>query len=227
MTRVNYREAQERFGHIDAEIVQAGCRIGPDGRLEDAHVVLRLYAWWEHPLYLAAVAEGRSWGIHAGDDAQREMRIEAVAPRKAELRPGRDATDLVFSTQHPSLWEYEEHADIICNSDLDVEALLDALMRRNLPHVGRRALADYLSAAARYRAPYSLGSLPRSLFVLVQDELRRMGVETLASYEPKARAPLVRMTLDPSVEIVAEDFIVDVPEFVHRPEWFRPAPRDR
>jgi hypothetical protein len=30
------------------------------------------------------------------------------------------------------------------------------------------------------------------------------------------------MSIDENVIIVAEDFLLDVPQFEHRPEWFRP-----
>ena len=197
--------------------------MGPDGAIEDAHVVLRFYAWWEHPLYLAARAAGRPWGFRIGDEAERDMRIEAVASRECWLSPGRDATDIAFHTAHPSLWGFEERADIICSSDVDARALLAALMKRNLPGVTRpEDLAGYLAQAERYQAPFSLGPFPRSLFGPVHEELQRMGVATFVSREPSAGPDLVRLEIGDSIVIVAEDFILDVPEFEHRPEWFQP-----
>lgn len=56
--RVNFREIVERFGHIDGSIVRAEASFSGDGRPSSACVVVRFYAWWEHPLFLAAREAG-------------------------------------------------------------------------------------------------------------------------------------------------------------------------
>lgn len=223
--RVNFREIVERFGHIDGSIVRAEASFSGGGRPSSACVVVRFYAWWEHPLFLARAA-GAGWGFTDTDAGAREMLVEAEEPLRVELRAGDSATDLEFYTEHPDLWEYEDQGQIFCNSAFDPEALFGALMQEGLPGVDREVLLRYLAAHPE-SPPFSTPRLPRTLFHPVTKHLRRMGVDVFTPHEPEARDSPVMLTVDDSVVIVARDFHVEVPEFEHRAEWFVPESGER
>jgi hypothetical protein len=79
-----------------------------------------------------------------------------------------------------------------------------------------------------YRAPYSLGYFPTTLFRVVRTVLDRMGVRTFIAREPVETA-LPSLFLCDGDYIIADDFELQVPEFEHKDEWFRPEldPRPR
>jgi hypothetical protein len=220
MTRLNFREISDRFGHIDGQIASAEVCSRPQDEFATVRIVLRLYPWWEHPRYLAARDAGADWGFDYSDEALRNVVIEAVTPLLCELRAGSSATDLAFYTEHPVLWEFEDGADIVCNSDFEPRELIEALLTRNIPHVTPATLLRYLFPYAEHKAPYSLGHLPFTLFQHVKSELRRMEVGFFVAREPEARPSPVALSIDDNILIVAQDFFFEVPEFEHRPEWF-------
>ena len=221
--RINFRSFAERFGnHIDGQITSAEVSFRSGGQVTKACVVVRFYPWWEHPQYIAAREAGKPWAFDSGPDAERDVVIEAVSPWRCDLRPGRSAIDIGFHTEVPDLWEFEDAAEIVCNSDFDRRALVDGLVDRGIPNVSREMVLQHISPYTSYRPPYSLGFFPYSLFPHVRDELRRLGVDLFIAREPVVRQSLIAMFIDDNVTIVAEDFEVDVPEFAHRPEWFRP-----
>lgn len=223
MTRYNFRDVQDRFGHIDGRVVSADVCFRPQDEVATARVVLSLYPWWEHPLYLAALAAGTNWGFDHGDEACREVVVEAIEPLLCELRPRDSAIDMVFHTEHPMLWEFEDTGQIFCNSDFEPRALLKALAERHMPNVDQRSLLRYLSPFPLYKAPFSLDRLPFTLFHHVKAELQRMNVRLFIASEPKARPSPIALSIDDGVVMVAKDFFLEVPEFEHRPKWFRPA----
>jgi hypothetical protein len=225
LTQHNYREVMHRFTHIDGEIRCADARMCCGEDEASVRIVVRLYPWWEHPQYIAARASGAAWGFDYGDDAARDLVIEAVRPQVCELTGQRSATDLAFVQEAPELWRFEDEAEIFCNSDVDRTALFDAVIRRKLPGVTSSVLEGYLSSRTQHRAPYSLGYFPNTLFHVLKEELERMAVRTHLSREPSPRPVPVMMSINDSALVIADDFTVEVPEFKHRPEWFRPPTR--
>lgn len=220
--RVNYREVLSRFGHVDGRIASAVVSLTSDVDVPTARVVVRLYPWWEHPMYLAARSAGSIWGFNYGDEAARDMVIEAVSPLRCDVRIGRSATEILFSTHDPRVWEFEDEAEIVVNSALDHRELLQGVSRRLVPNVPLQAIAEYISPFASHKPPYSLGDLPFTLLGEVKAQLQAMGVRFFVAREPTARRPAVLLSIDDNIVIAAEDFILDVPEFEHRPEWFSP-----
>jgi hypothetical protein len=208
----------DRFGHIDGSIVRAEASFSGDGRPSAARVVVRFYAWWEHPLFLAREADA-GWRFTDADAGAREMLVEAEEPLRFEVRAGDSATEMAFYTEHPDLWGYEDQGQIFCNSAFDPEELLGALLQEGLPKVDREVLLRYLSARPK-DPPFCIAGLPCTLFHPVRKHLRRTGVDVFTPREPEARISPVMLKVDDNVLVVARDFHVDVPEFEHRPEWF-------
>lgn len=219
--RVNFREIVDRFAHIDGEIVCVESSLRHDGGPSSARVVLRFYPWWEHPLYREAIAAGTPWGFTSTDEGARDVTITAISPLRCDLRAVASATDIAFHCDHPTLWEFEDEAEVFCNSAFDPRQLLRALDDDGPPGVTTRHLLDYLDPLPR-APPFSLGRLPRTLFDHVTRHLQRMGVELFLPRAPVARPGLVLFAADDSIAIVARDFEVELPEFEHRPEWFAP-----
>lgn len=214
-----------RFTHIDGQIRSADARMCCAQAEASARIVVALYPWWEHPLYIAARASGTAWGFEWADEAERDLVIEAVHPHICELTGGRSATDVSFVQEDPRLWRFEDEAAIICNSDVDLAALFESVIRRKLPRVTRSILERYLSSCTQQRAPYSLGSFPYTLFHAVKEELGLMAAQIFIPREPSPRSIPVMMSIDDSALVIADDFVIEVPEFEHRPEWFRPHSR--
>ncbi|MFO0747847.1 MAG: hypothetical protein U1F43_19595 [Myxococcota bacterium] len=216
----------------DAEV-----RFHGDGRPATARIALRFYPWWEHPACRAAVAAGQPWGIAASDDAVRDLVVEAVEPLRCTLRADASAIDIAFVSEHPELWAHEPVGAVFCNSEYDHAALFDGILARRMPYVTASALARYLVPHGRAAAPRSLGYLPASLLRVAVEELERLGV---AVYRPAlpalapadapdatdAKPALVALLVDGEVTLVARDFMVEVPEWEHRPEWFQPPRSD-
>ncbi len=215
---VNYREAITRFSHIDATFVAA--EIGPD--LATCRYVVRLYPWWEHPLYLQARDAGAPWGFVLEDEATRDVAVVARDPVAFHLSRRESVTDWAFCESHPLLWPFEDAAELFCNSDVDRLELIEAILRRNIPHLTRARLSEYIAPVSPHRAPFSLGYFPRSLFLVAREELERMGVRLFIAREPREQERLVLFLIDGEDYIVAHDFDIEVPDFEHRPEWFQP-----
>ncbi len=222
MKRVNFRSVVDRFHHVDGEIVSVDLSFSSNGGPAKAQVVLRFYPWWEHPLYIAARDAGRPWGFTDTEAAARDILIEAVKPLRCDVRQGTSAIDVGFFLEHPVLWEFEQEAQIFCNSDFDPSSLVAALLDAQIPYVDEGTLLRYLPPIRNRKAPYSLGHFPTTLFRHVEACLRDLGVRLFIPHAPDPPEDLVALSVDDNVMIVAEDFELVVPDFEHRAEWFRP-----
>ena len=224
MAHVNFRSVADRFTHIDGQIVRVTAERAQDGAVNSARVVLRLYPWWEHPKYLEAIRTEAHWGFDWPDEAERELVIEAVNPIRTEIRAGSSAIDMAFLTEHPLLWEFEDNAEIFCNSNVDRGRLIDAVVAGEPPNVSAENVLRYISPlTADPPVPFSLGSFPATLFGHVKNALTLQGAKLFIPREPAETQPLVLLSIDGNVTIVADDFLVEVPHFEHRSEWFAPG----
>jgi hypothetical protein len=101
--------------------------------------------------------------------------------------------------------------------------LTDRLVAREMPFVERRDLLPYLDPGSLPVASRAV-SLPSQLQGPVLEELTAMNVPTFVP-PPCAEAgpePILFL-MDEQNYVVAEDFMVDVPQFNHEPSWFQPA----
>ncbi len=215
--RFNFRNIRDRFTHIDATLVACNCLPGAD----ESRYVVRFYAWWEHPLYRAAIKSGENWGFTDVDEGARDVTVIAKNTCAVHLSTRANVTDWDFCEAHPALWRYEDRAEIFCNSNVDREALFDRVLARRLPFVDAAVLSEHLGLRARYTAPYSLGYFPHSLFTVIRAELEDMGARLQLPRLPERKETPVLFLIDGEDYVIADDFDLEVPEFEHRPEWFK------
>ena len=220
MTWVNFREVQDRFTHIDAQFISASAQFAGDR--SDVTITVRFYPWWEHPLYLAAREAGESWGFQNTEEGARDVTVKAIQPVAVSLVPDSTVTDWAFCADHPTLWEFAQHSVIYVNGPFDAGVLADRLAARKMPFVQREHLFRYLDPGWP-RVPSRGVSLPVQLHKPVLEELAAMDVPVYAPHMSGDPPELVLLLLDGREYVVAEDFLVDVPDFEHEPSWFQPA----
>jgi len=148
--------------------------------------------------------------------------VKAIGPVAVNLAPDSMVIDWEFSTEHPRLWELCEHAVIYINGPFDVRELTDRLVARKMPFVQRAHLFRYLDPEWSPVASRGV-SLPTQLQGPVLEELAAMEVPVFVPRAGGNPPELVLFLLDGREYVVAQDFLVDVPEFIHEPTWFRPA----
>lgn len=224
MARISWREAVKRFTHIDAEFI--GCELGLPQH--DGFFTVSLYPWWEHFLYLEAREAGQNWGFHGGMEGALEVTVYPNEVIKFQISRQTEVIDWDFTREHPLLWEYEGQGTITCHSPLTVSRWMEiaALAQNNL--TGYNRLEDVSEYANRqvYRfghtASFSLGSFPKTLFDVLRQVLDEQGINHFIPFEPETVEVPVLFLIDGEDYIVAEDFEIEVPEFVHKPEWFQP-----
>lgn len=223
MTRYNFREVERRFRHIDGVLVSGDASFRQREEVATTRLVFAFYPWWEHPEYLAATIRNGPWGFEYSEEAYCHVVVDAVEPLLCQLRPPGDAIEIAFSSDHPELWQFENQGEVFCNSGFEPRALIVALLKRKIPHVTQAVLLRYLAPYLVHEAPCSLGYFPRSLYLCVKEELLRMGVALFSAPDPEPTRAPVALFVDDELVVIANDFFVEVPDFEHRPEWFKPV----
>jgi hypothetical protein len=222
MAWVNFRTTLDRFSHIDAQFVRGTASLTPAGG--EAEIVVRFYPWWEHPLYIRARDHGGHWAFSSYKSGVREVTVRAIRPWSVRLSARSDVIDWDFAEQHPLLWTYSEQVTIYVNEPFELSALLDELLALKLPNVSRGDLLQHVAVES--------GSVPRGLTIPAElydptlRVFRKLGVATFAPHAPRAPKPGVVFLLDDSDYIIADDFEIDVPEFIHEPSWFQASGSD-
>lgn len=219
-TRVRWTEIARRFTHIDATFVEADCRLGRD--TGSSRYVVRFYPFWEHPDYVSAIERGLPWGFDYPEEAKREVTVHPVDLVAFRCSRRFDVTDWGFSDEHPILWEYEERGPLFCNRDFDADAIVARIMATEPPWITPADLHRYLGHGRRTGAPFALPAIPRTPFLLIRRALEDSGVRIYAPREPQPGDALVALVVEGEDYLIARDFELDVPEFVHEPAWFRP-----
>ena len=223
MAWINYRDIQDRFGHIDAEFVRSDVNFSPQGG--HASVTVRFYPWWEHPSYVSARDHGKAWGFtEAVQGRRQDVTVRAVAPYAARISQQVEVTDWSFSEEHPLLWDFSEQVTVYINGRLDVLALIERLLEHRMPIVTREDLQRYFDPAW-VTVPSRGIAIPAHLYAKTLDCLAKMNVTVLQGSVPMIPKMTVFL-LGEDDYIVAEDFMVDLPDFRHDPEWFDPAVRN-
>jgi hypothetical protein len=222
MAWTNYRNILGRFSHIDAEFIKSGGMLSSNGGT--AELVVRFYPWWEHPQYVSAVQRGEDWGFSSYEGGKREVTVRSVQPWAFRLSPKREVVDWRFEEDHPLLWDFAEQSTVFVNAPFDPGAFLDGLMGLSLPNVSEGDLRNYVQFPDPSKAPMGL-TMPAQLHEPVLTVFRRLRVPVFSPKSPRTPERAIVFLIDHDDYIIAEDFEVDVPEFVHRPEWFQPAGR--
>ena len=230
MARINWREAVKRFTHIDAELI--GCEIGLPQH--DGFFTVEFYPWWEHPLYLEAREAGANWGFTGTTDGQLPVTVYPEAVLKFQISRGYDLRDVVdwdFTQEHPLLWQFEGQGTVTCNQTLTLEQWMQiaALTKNRLTGYNREADVAAYSVQRVYRfghtTSFSLGEFPATVFQALCWALDEQAVRYFVPYSPvppdAANLPILFL-IERDDYIIARNFEVDVPKFVHKPEWFQP-----
>ncbi len=224
MTRISWQEAIKRFTHIDADFV--GCEIGLPHH--DSYFTVEFYPWWEHPRYLEAVAENKKWKVANAGEGRCLVTVHPKDVIKFQLSQQSDVIDWDFTQEHPLLWQYERQGTITCNQAMTLEQWIQiaASAKNRLTGYNREAdVAGYaVQQVHRYghTGSFSLGQFPNTLFQIICGVLDEYGYRYYVPYLPKPVDPPVLFLIDGDDYIVARDFEVDVPDFIHKPEWFQP-----
>ena len=219
MPWTNFRNIVERFAHIDAEFVKSACLLSHGGGT--AEVVVRFYPWWEHPQLQSAEARGEQWGFSSFEAGKREVTVRAIQPSAIRLSPRQEVEEWSFEENHPLLWDFADESTIYVNAPFDRAALFEGLMGL-VPNVSEGEVRNYIHVPDPSRAPIGL-KLPAQLHDPVLTVFRRLGVPVFSPHSPRIPDPAVVFLIDDVDYIIAADFEVDVPEFIHEPDWFRPA----
>ena len=229
MARISWQDITKRFSHIDAEFVR--CEIGlPD---HDGFYIVELYPWWEHPLYLQAREKNQSWGFTGSSEGKQEVTVYPKGVIKFQISrvPAYQLTDVVnwdFTQEHPLLWQYERQGAITCHSPLTVMRWMEiaSLVQNKLSGYNHAEDISQYAIQQVYRfghtASFSLGEFPKTLFEALRQVLDEQTIRYFVPAEPKAIELPVLFLIDGDDYIIAEDFEIEVPEFVHKPEWFQP-----
>ena len=226
MALLNYREIAERFWHIDADFVAAHVDLPGDGVYQ-----VRFYPWWEHPLVQEAAAANKPWYIQRPEDSQITVTVYARQVNHAHLSQRAEVVEWQFLDDHPLLWRYANEGQIVCNSPLTNDQLIDLIdLVRN--RLGQWGSFDHFLNVPRslqtFRAwamspPFSLGTFPIPLLHDVANHLDAIGAQYYVPRPPQVRTTQPKLLLiDDEDYIIAQDFEVDVPPIFHRPEWFLP-----
>lgn len=217
MAWTNYRNVVDRFSHIDAEFVKSMSRCSSDAAT--AELVVRFDPWWEHPQYLSAVRRGERWGFSSHEAGKREVTVRAIRPWACRLSIRTEVIEWRFVQEHPLLWDYAGQSTIFVNAPFDRSVLFERLMTLAPPNVTYADLIAHVSLPATSTAPMGLMVSDR-LHEAVLTVFDQLGVPTFSSSTPGPTTPGVVFLIDEDDYIIADDFEVDVPEFIHQPEWF-------
>ncbi len=157
MAIVGFRDACDRFSHIDASFVGTSL-ILPDGAQSvcvkyevpttEATYSVRFYPYWEHLLYQEASRAGKSPNVgHAEED---KIIVTVFARKVYEFAIERrtDVIDWGFSDwDHPLLWPYHDSVQVHCVSSLTPSQVADLI---DLARIEGR---EYLNIPSN-RAPF-------------------------------------------------------------------------
>lgn len=224
MARVGWRELSERFNHIDAQFI--GCEVGLPAH--DGFYTVSLYPWFEHPLYLAAREAGQNWGFANSSGGYREVTVYPKNVAEFLLKRQTTVTDWDFTQEHPLLWKYENSGTITCHSALTLTQWMEisALVKGELTGYHREGnIAEFAVEQVHrwgHTSSFSLGSFPYSVFQVLCPILDAQNVRYFVPFEAKPKDLPVLFLIDGDDYIIADDFEVEVPEFIHKPEWFKP-----
>jgi len=220
MTWTNYRNIVERFHHIDADFVRSTTTMSSGGGT--AELTVRFYPWWEHPRYLSARDRGEDWGFASYEAGKREVTVRAIRPWAVRLSPRQEVVDWGFEEEHPGLWDFAERSTIFANATFDGDAFFVGLVKLGLRNVSEGDLRRSIHLPDPGNAPMAV-TMPAQLHEPVLTVFHHLGVPVFSPGPPRTPRAAVIFLIDDDDYIVAEDFEVDVPEFVHAPEWFQPA----
>jgi hypothetical protein len=122
------------------------------------------------------------------------------------------------------VWQFSEQTVLYVNGRFDVRELIDRMLGLGLPSVTRPDLQRYFDPSMGPVQSRGI-MLPAPLCDCTVRCLTEMNVTVLPHTKPTPRK-LTAFVMNGDDFIVAEDFLLELPEFEHRPEWFVPFAPD-
>ena len=159
-----------------------------------------------------------------------EVTVFARNVRDVKLTHSASVTGWAFHETHPLLLPYEPSVLLYCNDSLDLERLwglvasIETVTGRwfspwaYLTHGGLPRLREVAA-----RPSFCVGNLPVSVARQVRRYLEGLGVSVFADEpDPKPEKSPKLLLLEDTDYLIADDFELDVPEAVLRPESVKP-----
>lgn len=213
--RMTLEAAVARFGLIDAEFISCSCLPGN----EVGELVVKFYPYWEHPTYLHAMESGKTWQVPGRDEGAQIVTVRAYGIQEILLRRRTRVQEWAAPSTHPALFRFEDHGEVICETEPDPRTLLRALRRRLRDEFDDQLLLTASGYGRDLTEPVSLGEFPRSLCVPLREELCALGVELSPARDLEARTLPSMLLIDHQDYVIAERFEVEVPQFRFHPSW--------
>lgn len=147
---------------------------------------------------------------------------------KLQITRQTEVIDWDFTQEHPLLWEYEGQGTITCNSSMTLGQWMKiaARVEEKLTDYNREGeVANFAVGQVHqfgHTGSFSLGQFPATLFNLLCPLLDEYEVRYYVPHLPKPTSLPVLFLINGDDYIIAKDFEVDVPKFVHNPEWLQP-----
>ena len=122
------------------------------------------------------------------------------------------------------LWDVTGSGTLYVNGPFERPDFVKGLMALGLPNVSEADLLNRIDLSATDQSPFGV-EVPLQLMESAVSVFSRLGVPVFRPDLFYVPPPAILFLLDSDDYIIARDFEVDVPEFVHDPQWFRPEPR--
>ena len=201
-------------------------------------VARRAEGVWHH---VVNVWDGATMRIYVGRGPplglQLRHRRRGRDPHRLRTERARDGSQwherdrrLGLLEDHPLLQLHEPRVQLFCNETLTKDQALGVLAevedvlggwRSPFDVLNGHGVASWLDLAGS--GSFSLGHFPVRMYQRVHAYLEREGVSLSRVYPLPEKVERPRLlVVDGTDFIVADDFEVDVPEVVHRPEYFVP-----
>ena len=162
--------------------------------------------------------------MSSSEAGKRDVRVRAVNPWAVRLTPRSEVTDWEFCEEHPLLWHFADSSIVYANAPFDRRALFAGLLALQLPNVTELDLLTHVHLPPTDVTPLGM-TVPAQLHAPVVSVFHDLGIPVFSPGLPQPPAPAVVLWIDSDDYIIAEDFEVDVPEFVHDDAWFQPRAR--
>jgi len=224
MTRVNYTAVQDRFTHLDAKFEGYNMAL-PDG---PSSFSVKLYPWWEHPLLIKACAEKKRWGFsHIPEEAFKTVTVYPKEIIEVHLTRDDEVEDWLFTKDHRLLWPFDHSYEFMVRSSITLDECMEIfhnIHERLLPGLplGFISGPDVFDRVRKWgKSPtFLLGHFPRVVAIELQKELELHGKDYHRFEITEVPDLPVLFLIDGSDYIIAKDFDLEVPEFIHKDEWY-------
>jgi hypothetical protein len=183
------------FGNVDGQ----ACDFRVDILNNELNISIDLYPYWRNDLTPSQISKQRIF-------------VSSTSLKYISCTMQIDATDWMISRCHPILWRFEESHKIICNSRANIGELISRLSKLNLPNC-REIDFKSIFPMKNSEPPYSLDSIPSSLYRPIVSILRQMDVRLFLPSGEIVKEPTNEILLFSARDyFVANEFNVLIPK---------------